>query len=390
MEELARLARTAGAVVVDEAVQMRDSPCAATYIGKGLVQELKVRVIDGQADLVIFDNDLTGTQIRNLESVIGKRVIDRTQLILDIFARRAKTREAKLQVELAQLRYLLPRLVGKGVLLSRLGGGIGTRGPGETKLEYDRRRIRERIGHLKKMMAGIVKERGEQRSGRKDFVVFAIVGYTNAGKSTLLNALTSSGVKVEDGLFATLDPTTRGFVLPNNQKILLVDTVGFIQNLPPDLVSSFQATLEEVKEADCLLHVVDASSPRMEEEIDEVNKVLVQLRALSKPTLILLNKIDKFEEESLVKRMLKRIPHSVAISALKGRGLDDLFKAMIQVPPLRLKYLSISIPVDKGRLYAWICEQGDVLSATFQEDKIVMDVGLPPKKVALFERLLSE
>lgn len=398
IEELGELAKTAGAVVVAEVVQARERPCASTYIGEGKVHELRGKIIDAQADLVIFDNDLTGTQVRNLESIAGARVIDRTELILDIFARRAKTREAKLQVELAQLRYLLPRLTGKGVSLSRLGGGIGTRGPGETKLEYDRRRIRERITHLKRDMESVAKERSQQRAGRRAFVIYAIVGYTNAGKSTLLNTLTTAGVMAEDGLFATLDPTTRSLVLPNNQKILLVDTVGFIQNLPHDLVSSFAATLEEVKEADCLLHVVDASSPWMEKQINEVNKVLSQLEVISKPTLLLLNKIDKtapfrnefltgFEDDHAIDRMLKKIPNSVAISALYGQGLDNLFKAMMDMPPLRLKRLSITIPVDKSRLYAWICEEGDVVSCSYQEDKIIMDVGLTPKKAAIFERL---
>lgn len=388
--ELRELTRSIDGVVIDEVTQTRMSPCPNTYIGEGKVEELKEKVINKRIDLIIFDNELTGTQIRNLESIIGIRVIDRTQLILDIFARRARTREARLQVELAQLMYLLSRLGGKGLFLSRLGGGIGTRGPGEMKLEYDRRRIRKRIDHLKGMMDDVVKERREQRAGRKGFVVFAIVGYTNAGKSTLLNTLTLSCVKVEDRLFSTLDPTIRGLVLPNNQKVLLVDTVGFIRNLPHHLISSFHATLEEVREADCLLHVVDASSPWMEEEIDEVNKVLLQLGAISKPSLILLNKIDRFNESSLnsIDKMLRRIPNSVAISALKCQGIDELLKAMTNMPPLRLEYLSMSIPLDKVRLYARICKEGDVLSTKFKEDRIIMDVGLPSKKIAIFKRLL--
>ncbi len=389
LEELAELAKTAGADVVSEVVQIKDSPCASTYIGKGKAYELKEEAERVQADIIIFNNNLTGSQARNLEAIVNAKIIDRTELILDIFAQRARTREAKLQVELAQLKYSLPRLTGKGVALSRLGGGIGTRGPGETKLEYDRRRIRNRITHLKKEMQGIVKERKQQRAKRKEFVVCSLVGYTNAGKSTLLNTFTSAGVRTEDRLFATLDPTTRGFILPNNQKILLVDTVGFIQNLPHDLVSSFAATLEEVQEADILLHVVDASSPWMEGQIDAVNKVLEQLNVISKPILIVLNKIDRLEDDKLVRRMLKRIPNSVAISALYNRGLEKLFAAMMDLPPLRLRHFSVAIPANNGRLYTWLKREGNIESCRYEGDRFIIDVGLTDKKIAYFKKLRS-
>ena len=279
LEELARLADTAGADVLLQLTQRRGRPDAATFLGRGKAEELASFCRSLGAGLVIFDRELSAAQARNLESVTGVRIIDRTQLILDIFARRARTREGKLQVELAQLNYLLPRLVGRGTELSRLGGGIGTRGPGETKLEVDRRRIRKRIAELNEAIRDVQKHRELLRRSRKEIPVplAALVGYTNAGKSTILKKLTGAQVLVEDKLFATLDPTTRRVVLPNNEVVLLTDTVGFIRNLPHHLVAAFRATLEEVVEADLLLHVVDASHPDLEGQMEAVERVLESL-----------------------------------------------------------------------------------------------------------------
>jgi len=328
------LARTAGAEVVAEITQAQNAPNPATLIGKGKIEEAIQASKKNKCDLVIFDNELSGIQARNLEEAFGLRVIDRTALILDIFAKRARTAEAKLQVELAQLTYLLPRLTGRGVLLSKLGGGIGTRGPGETKLEYDRRRIRKKISHLKKKTERIVLHRRRLRKRRKGLTVGAIVGYTNAGKSTLLNCLTRAEVRTTDGLFATLDPTTRRLDLEGKRRILLTDTVGFIQNLPHHLIDAFKATLEETKEADFLLHVVDISSPYFKEQMASVQELLEELEVIGKPTITVLNKIDQADKPT-VYHLLRRTPNSVAISALKGEGIDNLLEVIFDLIKMR-------------------------------------------------------
>lgn len=336
MLELSRLAKTAGARVVGEVTQAQDRPNPATLIGKGKIDQAIQASKKNKCDLIIFDNELSGSQARNLEKAFGLRVIDRAGLILDIFAKRAQTAEAKLQVELALASYLLPRLTGKGIFLSKLGGGIGTRGPGETKLEYDRRRIRKKISHLKKRIEKVALHRRQLRKRRKDLTVGAIVGYTNAGKSTLLNCLTQAEVFTTDGLFATLDPTTRRLIPltsilspkrtgKGERGILLTDTVGFIQNLPHNLVDAFRATLEETKEADFLLHVVDISSPYFAKQMDSVGEVLEELGVAGKPTITVLNKIDQADKPTL-NHCLRRTPNSVAISALKGEGIDELLK----------------------------------------------------------------
>jgi len=344
LEELASLARSAGAVVCETITQNRYSPDVTTYIGKGKIDELKQIATKHQAELVIFDNDLTGSQIRNIENRVGIRTIDRTELILDIFAQRAHTAEAKLQVELAQLNYLLPRLRGLGVLMSRLGGGIGTRGPGETKLEYDRRRIKTRINHLKKDISKVAKVRTEQRKRRHKFPLVAIVGYTNAGKSTLLKTLTKTETQIEDRLFTTLDTKISKIFIGGKQtfstqtiektgyppELLLIDTVGFIQNLPHHLVTSFKATLEEVQEADILLHVVDASSPFLERQMEAVQTVLNHLEVISKPMVTAFNKIDKIENLNQLSTLLKKTPYSIAISALCGENIDQLTQLLIR------------------------------------------------------------
>lgn len=330
LEELAQLSVTAGVEVVEKILQIKDRPDPRFFIGKGKAQEIKNLCDVHRIDCVIFDNDLTPAQSRNLEEAIGRKVLDRTELILEVFAQHARTKAAYIQVELAQLSYRLPRLVGKGISLSRLGGGIGTRGPGEKKLEVDRRRIRERINRLKLELRKLELTRKIQRKKRKVFYNIALVGYTNAGKSSLMNKLTHAGVQVEDKLFTTLDPRTRLVVLDKDKKILLTDTVGFIKNLPHHLVASFHSTLEEVVEAELRLHVVDISDPNYEEKLADANKVLSELGCFEKPYVLAFNKIDLLTNGNLTKRALKKYPSSVAISALTGEGIEELKKLILE------------------------------------------------------------
>src|SRR3989344_3956314 len=337
LPELARLAETAGAEVVGKLTQKRDKPDLKYFIGSGKLDELINLSSASKANLIIFDHDLSPSQERNLEDALGVKVIDRTELIIDIFAQHAKSREGKLQVELAQSSFLLTRLTGHGVLMSRLGGGIGTRGPGETKLEYDRRRIRSRIAQLKDEIEKVRKERLLKREKRRrsGIPVAAIVGYTNSGKSTLINALTEAGVLTEDKLFATLDPTTRRLYLPSGRIILLTDTVGFIQKLPHALVAAFQATLEEVTEADFLIHVVDISNPFFERQIDSVYQVLEELKSIAKPLITVFNKADRMEK-NVPRKILGKYKPAVAVSALQKRGLEKLLTiidARLPAPP---------------------------------------------------------
>jgi GTP-binding protein HflX len=325
LDELAQLARTAGATVSQRLTQTRLQPDPRFFLGAGKVQELALMVQELGSNLVIFDGELSALQHRSLEPVLGVKVLDRTELILDIFAQRAQTREGKLQVELAQLKYLYPRLIGKGNKLSRLGGGIGTRGPGETKLEIDRRRIRERINKLEEETKRIRSYRETQRRRRNDdnIPVVAITGYTNSGKSTLLNSVTKSTVFVENKLFATLDPTTRRTVLPDHAPILLCDTVGFIKKLPTSLIAAFKATLEEVSLADILLHVVDSSHPNVMDQISSVYDVLSELGAVDKPMITVLNKADLVRKEDLV-WLVSQVPNPVIVSATKRVGLGAM------------------------------------------------------------------
>jgi GTPase len=332
LDELAQLARSAGATVCERLMQTRKMPDPKYFLGAGKVQELALIVQEFGANLVIVDQELSANQQKTLEDVVGVKVIDRTELILDIFAQRAQTREGKLQVELAQLQYLYPRLVGKGLSLSRLGGGIATRGPGETKLEIDRRRIRDRINFLEKEADRIKTHRDTQRRHRTDenLPVVAIAGYTNAGKSTLLNALTKSNVNVENKLFATLDPTTRRTVLPDYSTVLLVDTVGFIKKLPTPLVAAFRATLEEVKVADVLLHVIDASHPNVMDHIASVYDVLSELDAIDRPIITVLNKAEMVRSEDLT-WIIAQVPSPVIISASKRLGLGGLLSRIQEI-----------------------------------------------------------
>lgn len=326
MEELDALALTAGAEVLGRVLQKRDRPDPATLVGRGKVEELALFCQEVGATTLLVDADLSPGQQTNLEKQVGVKVVDRTGLILDIFAQRAHTHEGKLQVELAQLRYLLPRLSGMALDLSRLGGGIGTRGPGETKLEVDRRRIWHRIAQMEREIKELQRHRAGLRRSRAHLPLFALVGYTNAGKSTLLNTLTKSQVLAEDKLFATLDPTTRRLVLPNRDVVLLTDTVGFIQHLPHTLVAAFRATLEEVVEADVLIHVVDGSHPQVEQQVQTVFEVLDELGAANKPMITAINKRDLITGPTLIRSLPSAMPPPVLISALQGTGLDELVK----------------------------------------------------------------
>ncbi len=326
LEELYQLALTAGAEVLARVMQRRSRPDPATMIGRGKAEEVALLCQEQGATTVLLDAELSPSQQTNLEAIIGVKVVDRTGLILDIFAQRARSREGKIQVELAQLQYLLPRLTGMGQVLSRLGGGIGTRGPGETKLETDRRRIRRRITQLEREVKELQRHRAGLRRGRSQLPLFALVGYTNAGKSTLLNALTRSSVLAEDKLFATLDPTTRRLVLHNQDVVLLTDTVGFIQHLPHTLVAAFRATLEEVVEADALIHVVDGSHPNVERQVQTVLEVLDELGAHGKPMITAINKRDLIDGPRLIRALPVEPSRPVLVSALHRTGLDTLLQ----------------------------------------------------------------
>lgn len=378
MEELARLADSAGGVIVGTLVQHRGKPVPATFLGKGKVQELRRLCEEATADLVIADHELTPVQQRNLEDALELKVIDRTALVLDIFARRAQTHEGRLQVELAQMTYLLPRLAGRSPMLSRLGGGIGTRGPGETKLEVDRRRIRRRITDLRRQIGEIRQHRSLQRKARKEaqFPTIALVGYTNAGKSTLLNALTGADVFVEDKLFATLDPTVRKVTLPNRRPVLLIDTVGFITGLPTQLVAAFSATLEEVTEADVLVHIVDGSHPDWREQMRSVSKVLGDLDAADKPTVIAVNKTDRVGPKD-ARAVLAEIGEGVAISALHKVGLINLLRMISQKLPEGLVTVRLTVPYAHAGALSQLFEQGRVIRQDYGQDGIRIEAELP-------------
>src|SRR4051794_26600553 len=381
MEELAELANSAGAEVVNTVTQKLQKPTAPYYIGKGKAELIKESFKDQHVTSVIFDDELSPAQGRNLENLLSRKVLDRTQLILDIFAQRARSREGRLQIELAQLQYLLPRLTRMWTHLSRQTGGIGTRGPGETQLEVDRRRVQERIARLERELEGVRKVRTVQRAGRRrhQWPVAAVVGYTNAGKSTLLNLLTGADVVAETRLFATLDPTTRSFTLPNKQRMLLTDTVGFLRNLPHTLIESFKATLEEVSEADLLIHVVDLSHPRVDEHIDAVNAVTKELGAFGKQTLLVFNKVDALQNDDLVLAYQNRYPGSVAISARTGAGVSDLVQALQdQLAAWRMRR-RFHIPVGEAGLIAETHRIGHVLEVRYENDLALITANVPPQ-----------
>jgi GTP-binding protein HflX len=372
LQELVSLAETAGVQVLETMVQNKETKDSKWFIGKGKVEELKQRLAELEGNSAIFDQELSGAQVRNLEAALDAKIIDRTQLILDIFAQRAKTREGILQVELAQLSYLLPRLSGQGKNLSRLGGGIGSRGPGESKLETDRRHIRDRIDELKRQMQEVVRHRVLHRERRKKSGVFqvALVGYTNAGKSTLLNQLTQSDVYVEDQLFATLDPTSRNLRLPGGKEIIITDTVGFIQNLPHDLIASFRATLEEVLEADLILHVVDSSLEMHMEQMNIVNKVLKDLGAGEKEQITIFNKCDL--KPAHTGELKPVIGQSLRISAFNENDLEQL-KLTIQ-DKIGSASKMFRIPADKGDLIALLYRIGEVLETDADGDDMLFQV----------------
>lgn len=381
MDELAELAKTAGADVVGEGLQKLETPHPATYIGGGKAAEFAAQCKEMAVDTVIFDDELSPAQARNLEETFGTKVLDRTGLILDIFAQRARTREGKLQVELAQLGYILPRLTRFWTHLSRQRGSTGSiGGEGESQLESDRRKTKERMEKLTDELQEVRRQRATQRAGRQrhQWPIASIVGYTNAGKSTLLNVLTGAGVLAEDKLFATLDPTTRRLRLPTNQNVLLSDTVGFIRKLPHGLVESFKATLEEVVEAELLLHVVDASHPHAEEQIRAVNAVLEDIGAAAKPTLMVFNKVDQEAGRSGAARLAPQFAQAVAVSGRSGAGLDELKSQLgIMLRPVRAT-VELEIPLEDAGVTARLHAVGQVLESRYTGTKAWFRAQIPP------------
>ncbi|HET8889297.1 MAG TPA: GTPase HflX [Candidatus Angelobacter sp.] len=378
LAEFRELVASAGAEIAGEFVQHRDRPDPATLIGKGKLQEIAGAVASVDADLVLIDHELSPSQQRNIENEVNARVIDRTQLILDIFARHARSREGQLQVELAQLEYMLPRLAGRGIEMSQLGGGIGTRGPGETQLETDRRKIYRRIRHIRQQLEDVKRIRGQQRQRRESVPLptVALVGYTNAGKSTLFNVLTGAGVLESAKMFATLDPTVRGVTLPSKRKVLLSDTVGFIRNLPTTLVSAFRATLEEVQRAALLLHVADVTSPSAHDQQRQVESVLKDLEVMDRPQVRVMNKIDLLPQAQ--RRELTNTANTVYISAAKELGLKDLLAAIDDHLKIdAIQHMRIRVPQSEGKLLAQIEARAHILKRGYRDSKVQMDVEAP-------------
>lgn len=390
LEELKQLADTAGATVIKKFIQKRPKPDPAFFIGRGKVQELALYAQQENIDLCIFDDELSPAQQRNIESVMGIRILDRTALILDIFAQRARTNEGKLQVELAQLQYTLPRIMGKGLMLSRLGGGIGTRGPGETKLEVDRRRIRDRIAFIKEQIEKVKAVRSLHRSKRKKNNVFevSLVGYTNAGKSTLLNTLTNSDIYAKDQLFATLDPTTRQLTLPNKQEIIITDTVGFIQRLPHQLIAAFRSTLEVVTEADLLVHVIDVSHELYKEQAAAVHEVLKEIGAETKPVITVYNKIDKLPPDSKLADRLALEEDTVCISAAKKLNLETLQQMIEKHLKSKAVEVTLCIPYAETAKAAQLHETANVLEQEYTENGAVMKVILPVEDMEAYNEYI--
>jgi GTPase len=379
LEELRGLATTAGTTVVAGLVQRRSVPDATTYMGKGKVEELKTLVEDHEADLVIFDNDLNPGQTRNLEKALNVKVLDRTELILDIFASNARTHEARLSVELAQLEYSLPRLKRMWTHLSRMKMGVGTRGPGEKQLEVDRRLVEKRIHDVRNELRLIEARKERQVAARDDHMTVSLVGYTNAGKSTLMNALTSADVLVQDKLFATLDTRTRRWQLPSWGPVLLSDTVGFIRDLPHRLIASFKATLEESRQADLLLHVADASNPAVCDQVSAVYAVLQEIGIEEKDTLLILNKIDRLPSQAGLNAVLNRYPNGIPISARKQTGFDQLAFHASDALSRTFRDVDIETGVENGRLMAYLAAHGEVLSKQFAGDRATLHCRIPQK-----------
>jgi GTP-binding protein HflX len=377
LDELRGLADTAGAVVVGGLCQKRQNINPKSYIGKGKLEELQQQVTAIDADVVVFDNDLSPGQIRNLEKATNVKVLDRSELILDIFATRARSLEAKLQVELAQLEYALPRLRQMWTHLGRIEGGIGTRGPGETQLEEDRRLVDTRIRDLKARLVEVqARKEREVRSRREEHTV-SLVGYTNAGKSTLMNRLTGAGVYVEDKLFSTLDTRTRQWHLKDWGRVLLSDTVGFIRDLPHHLIASFKATLEEARQARLLLHVVDASNEHAEEQIHAVNAVLKELRCADKPTLLVLNKVDRVADLSLLQVLQTHHPRAVAVSGATGQGLDELQDAVIEMLSVDFANALIRTDAANGKVLAYLSAHAEITRQEFEDNRVSVYCHLP-------------
>jgi GTP-binding protein HflX len=370
LEELAMLSETAGAEVVEKILHIREKPDAATMIGKGKAREVERIRQELGVDTVIFDQELSPAHIRNLETIIGGKILDRAELILDIFALHAKSREAKIEVELAQYQYLLPRLTGKGIDLSRLGGGIGTRGPGEKKLEVERRRLRERMKRLKDDLESVEKSRQVQRKRRRSMFRIALTGYTNAGKSTVMNALTRAGVKTERALFTTLDPTTRVLQFRNGRKALVTDTVGFIRKLPHHLVASFKSTLEEAIEADLRLRIIDVSHPEFESHLEAGGAVLHSLGCLDKRSILVFNKIDRLLDREIVTGLSRRHSGSIFVSALNGDGMEELLTGIEYEMEREMVEAEFRLPLENARLSSMIHDLGEVLTSSYDGGQI--------------------
>jgi GTP-binding protein HflX len=381
LDELEGLATTAGSIVAGGLTQRREKPDIATYLGKGKVSELERLVEFHAADVVIFDNDLSPAQTRNLEQILKVKVLDRTELILDIFATHAQTYESRLAVELAQLEYSLPRLKRMWTHLSRMKMGVGMRGPGEKQLEVDRRLVEKRISDLRGELKQIEKRKERQVKSRSDHMTVSLVGYTNAGKSTLMNALTDAKVLTADKLFATLDTRTRRWQLPNWGPVLLSDTVGFIRDLPHRLITSFKATLEETRQADLLLHVADASNPAVFDQVSAVYDVLRELGIEEKDTLLVLNKIDAVEDRAQLDGLLKRYPNAVPVSAMTKEGFARLAKVVSDALSRSFRHIEVETSVANGKLVAFLAAHGDVLSTEYLEDRVIVNCRMPQKYI---------
>ncbi len=385
LAELHGLAETAGAQIVGRMMQRRDQAVGATYLGKGKLQELADLVESVQADVILFDNELSPAQTRNIEITTNVKVLDRTELILDIFASRAQTYEARLAVELAQLEYSLPRLKRMWTHLSRLKMGIGMRGPGEKQLEVDRRLVEKRIHDLRSELSNIEKRKERQVAARRGQMTVSLVGYTNAGKSTLMNALTDADVKAQDQLFATLDTRTRRWQLPHWGPVLLSDTVGFIRNLPHRLITSFKATLEEARQADLLLHVADGSSPEFYDQVHAVFRVLSELGIEEKKTLLVINKIDAAASSSVIDAILQRYPNAIPVSAIERQGLEKLGLAVSDALSMTFREVTVETSVGNGKLMAYLAAKGEIIARSYEGERVKMRCRLPQKYLGRIE-----
>lgn len=385
LEELEGLAATAGVRAVGRLTQRREAPDAATYLGHGKVEELTGLAAAVDADLVIFDNDLSPGQTRNLEKAVGLKVLDRTELILDIFATRAQTAQARLAVELAQLEYAMPRLKRMWTHLSRQKKGVGLRGPGETQLEEDRRLVEHRLKDLRRQLGAIERRKEREVAGRRDLLTVSLVGYTNAGKSTLMNALTGAGVFVQDALFATLDTRTRRWQLPGWGPVLLSDTVGFIRDLPHHLIESFKATLEEARQAHLLLHVADGANPAIYDQIAAAYSVLEEIHIQRKDTLLVINKIDALPDRVRLDGIMSRYPNAVPISARTGFGLANLAVAVSEALSRSFLDIDVEVGVEDGRLMAYLAAHGEVLSKQYRDQRVVVHCRIPSQHLGRIE-----